>query len=112
MADLHHVLDRAAHIACVDQPDRVAGAREAVESGIPKLTLQPLVENCIRHGLNGELEQISIIVSANEVDGLIEIAIQDDGRGMSGEMLEKLLSGAAASDSGGGLGFRNISERI
>ncbi len=83
-----------------------------MDAKIPKLTLQPLVENCIRHGLNGELEQIGIIVSANEVDGLIEISIQDDGRGMSVEMLEKLLSGAAPSDSGGGLGFRNINERI
>lgn len=79
---------------------------------LPKLTIQPLVENSIRHGLSGGRETVSILLSSRIHHNLVEIEVRDDGNGMDAETLEKLLQGAVTSEEGSGLGFRNINDRI
>ena len=61
---------------------------------IPKLILQPLVENCIYHGirLSGE-EGLIRISSRIEEDRILVICVRDTGIGMSPEKIEEVLSG-------------------
>ena len=57
---------------------------------VPKLILQPLVENAVLHGLN-DRESGVISISAAEIgEGKLRITVSDDGSGISQEMLDKL----------------------
>jgi hypothetical protein len=51
---------------------------------VPRLILQPLVENCIKHGLNGSTGTVTIRLSATEVDDDWMLEVEDDGRGTAG----------------------------
>jgi len=55
---------------------------------IPKLLLQPLVENCIRYSCHKEMLSITIIGTA--VDGIAVLHVKDDGDGISDKDLNKL----------------------
>ena len=84
---------------------------------IPKLTIQPIVENAIRHGLEGMVSGGRVTLSAYRTDGYIVIRVSDNGCGMSEERLEEvrnMLSGGEISSSPGntGIGLANINERI
>ncbi len=79
---------------------------------LPKVTLQPLVENCIRHGLVGERETISILISSRILEDTVLIEVQDDGAGMTSDTLEQLVNGSAVSKNGNSIGFRNVNDRI
>lgn len=79
---------------------------------IPKITLQPIVENSIMHGIREKREMrgnIEITASMEGSDLLIVVA--DDGVGMDGEKLEKLEMGLCES-SGSSYGIKNIRERL
>lgn len=50
-----------------------------LQKSIPHLILQPLVENCIKHGLTGSLDVVTIrLVGASEANGWV-LSIEDDG---------------------------------
>lgn len=60
---------------------------------IPRLILQPIVENSIVHGFS-EMEDMGLIdVSARCEDGFLVITIRDNGKGMTEEEIMRLLSG-------------------
>lgn len=50
---------------------------------VPPMLLQPLVENCIRHGLEPKIEGGEIRISALITDGQLVIRIEDTGLGLS-----------------------------
>lgn len=54
---------------------------------MPKMILQPLVENTILHGLEGR-ENGYICVYASQTDSLLRVAVADDGWGMPQEMVD------------------------
>jgi two-component system, sensor histidine kinase YesM len=82
---------------------------------IPKLTVQPLVENALLHGLQqkrggaGRLE-----VGASVAGGDIEISVRDDGPGIPPAELEALKGriDAGSSEGEGGYGLVNVNERL
>lgn len=78
---------------------------------IPKLTLQPLVENSIYHGIKMQREKGQISIFAMEIGDNIEIKVVDNGAGMSEERLSELR---AAIDHGEkvGFGLRTVDERL
>lgn len=78
---------------------------------IPKLTLQPLVENAIQHALEQMIETCVIHIEAFEQDGQIIITVEDNGPGIGEDVLENWQLGTAAV-KGTGIGLRNIHERI
>ncbi|MFW5436075.1 cache domain-containing sensor histidine kinase [Paenibacillus apiarius] len=52
---------------------------------VPKMTLQPLVENYFKHGLDRGLTSGKLIIRSrfiDEPDGLVELIVEDNGRGM------------------------------
>ena len=70
---------------------------------LPALTIQPLVENAIRHGVRIRKKGIVEIVS-KQIPGFHEIVISDNGKGFEPEELEKA--------SGTHIGIRNVRERV
>jgi two-component system sensor histidine kinase YesM len=83
-----------------------------LECSVPKIILQPLVENCILHGiLEKESERGTITINAREDGGDMAIDVADDGVGMSDDQLAGVLNGSGSKMTGG-FGVRNIQERI
>ena len=79
-----------------------------------KLTVQPLLENAIYHGMAGADEDGLILVDAyREGDDLI-IDVTDNGVGMTPEVAAALLSDQRPElrTSGSGIGVRNVHRRI
>ena len=70
---------------------------------IPALTVQPLVENAIRHGIRG-VENGIVCVSSKKAGDFYEIMISDNGRGFDVQ--------AAENASGTHIGLHNVKERI
>lgn len=87
---------------------------------IPKMLVQPLVENAVRHGVEPKVERGCVIVKMTILkNGKIGIEIRDDGCGMDMETLEnqrkKLEKGIFMEDdiiNTTGLGLRNVSRRM
>lgn len=52
---------------------------------VPPFILQPLLENCIRHAMR-EVEPLTIVISSRSTEDGIEVAVEDDGIGMSEEV--------------------------
>ncbi len=84
---------------------------------IPKMSLQPIVENAICHGIEELAEDASIYIKALEYDGYFVLEITDSGRGMTPqqvEELEKKIAGEieVSGGSGNGIGLKNVQDRI
>ena len=60
------------------------------EIGIPKLSLQPLVENAIIHGLKDTTLGGEIHIEAKKMGNILEICVSDNGTGMNLEKLDRL----------------------
>lgn len=78
---------------------------------IPHMTLQPLVENSIYHGVEKMLTPCAVSVSIKEDGDWMVITVSDNGPGMSPEELEAVRSFTAES-KGHGIGLKNIYERL
>lgn len=77
---------------------------------LPPLTLQPLVENAIKHGLLPRDEGGLVSITVEECEGNLMIKVVDNGVGMSKEIAMKLLS--ESEDDGDSIGFRNVNARL
>jgi hypothetical protein len=72
---------------------------ELLDVSIPPLSLQPLVENSIKHGLEPKLEGGSVHLTARTADGALQLDVEDDGLGFS-------------PHPGAGVGLANLRDRI
>ena len=70
---------------------------------VPALTVQPLVENAIRHGVRGEAAGV-VTVTTRRIDGFHEITIRDNGRGFD---VRRPTPGDGAH-----IGIGNVRERL
>ncbi len=77
---------------------------------MPKLTLQPIVENAIYHGIKPTGRRGRLTITIKQAGASIEIRIIDDGVGMSEEALAHIIGEARADDAG--FGLRNVYERL
>ena len=87
---------------------------EARTARIPKLLLQPVVENSIVHGLAGKPGFGALILEAERSGDLLTVRIMDDGLGLPPDRLAELRAGAppAAPAKGRHIGLANVRERI
>ena len=67
-------------------------APEAEHFVIPKLILQPLVENCIYHGIRLKGEPGIIRITAGVQDGELILKVRDTGVGMTQEQIDRIMS--------------------
>lgn len=78
---------------------------------LPKMVLQPLVENAIYHGIDNVLERCEVSVSALEKENHIFLEVRDTGPGMDRERLTAVRN-FTAKPRGHGIGLKNIKERL
>ena len=76
---------------------------EALETFVPSMIVQPLVENAIKHGISPRLEGGRIVIRARREDGVAIIEIEDNGTGLPRE---------AEQGDGLGIGLTNVNERL
>ena len=85
---------------------------DALSVEVPKLLLQPLVENALFHGIL-PIGKGMIKLVARLADGRLWITLLDDGAGIAPDVLEKLLSGATVSARGyNQIGLGNVNDRL
>ena len=84
-------------------------APEVLTVTIPVLSLQPLVENAIRHGLAGKPGPGRVTILAEDLDRDAVIHIEDDGVGEDPERIRRVLAGDVISDS---VGLGNVDGRL
>lgn len=80
---------------------------------IPKITLQPLVENSIYHGIrikDGKSGKIKI--SAFRKDNDVYVEVEDNGSGMTDNEIEKMNRSIQRTDTEIGYGIRNVNRRL
>lgn len=83
---------------------------------IPKLMIQPLVENALSHGIRNKRGKGVITVIGRKKGDYIEFEVQDNGKGMSEEELNRLRKRLIRNDTNivenSGFGLVNVNERI
>ena len=83
-------------------------APEVLPVAMPFLTLQPLVENAVQHGVERAEGGGSVQVSGEAQGEDCVIAVEDDGPGMTPERARDVLAGRG----GGSLGLANVDRRL
>jgi two-component system LytT family sensor kinase len=84
--------------------DVPAQTRSAV---VPAMSVQPLVENAVRHGVERRAGSGRLSVSARVVGSDVELSVTDDGVGIDPARIPAVLAGA-----GGGIGLSNVDARL
>ncbi len=84
---------------------------------IPKMSLQPIVENAILHGIEPLSEDTTIYIKGWMEEDVCIVEITDAGCGMTEEQLEKLRTKIAGKvdangGKGNGIGLKNVQDRI
>ncbi|MFC4599837.1 ATP-binding protein [Cohnella hongkongensis] len=87
---------------------------ETTDPMIPPFTIQPLVENAVRHGYGAESEALTVVISVRRTEEGVEIRVTDNGVGMSAELIERWRSEhkLPRSESSGGIGLSNVNRRL
>lgn len=83
---------------------------QLLECKVPVLTIQPLVENAIKHGILPKPGQGTVQISASKHENEMLIVIRDDGVGIDTELQTKVLT--PGFGSGNGVGMSNVHERL
>jgi two-component system, LytTR family, sensor kinase len=85
----------------IDVPESTRG------TVVPAMSVQPLVENAVRHGVERGAGTGRVTISARIVGGDVQLRVSDDGVGIEPERLQAVLAGA-----GGGIGVSNVDARL
>ncbi|ABB14404.1 sensor histidine kinase [Carboxydothermus hydrogenoformans Z-2901] len=84
--------------------------RELLNYQFPVLTLQPLVENAVKHGITPKESQGTVLIRIKRDGEKINVEIKDDGVGISPSMVGRVLE--PGFGSGNGVGMSNVHERL
>ncbi len=79
---------------------------------MPKLILQPIVENAIIYGITDDHKDINIEISAYTKDSELFIEIMDDGPGIHRDIVEEILRTQSDKNRFSKVGLNNINQRI
>jgi two-component system LytT family sensor kinase len=85
----------------IDIPEQV---RDAV---VPAMSIQPLAENAVRHGIERRAGSGQVSITAQVVGDDVELRVTDDGTGIEPERVPVVLAG-----TGGGIGLSNVDSRL
>ncbi|MCM3090599.1 MULTISPECIES: sensor histidine kinase [unclassified Cytobacillus] len=85
---------------------------EALLERIPPLTLQPIVENAVKHGIKDKEQDCLIKIEIMKRDGVTIVKVEDNGQGMSKERADQIGKETLTSKSGSGLALYNINRRL
>src|SRR5450755_1279562 len=82
-------------------------APEALPAIVPALSVQPLVENAVRHGIERRAGDGRIRIVGRVIGPDVELRVSDDGSGIEPARVAAVLAGA-----GGGIGLANVDGRL
>lgn len=90
---------------------------QLMKQEVPKMSLQPLVENSVIHGMENIAEDAALSIRAEQYEGKCMVEVYDTGNGMSSEQVEKINARIAGKlektgGSGNGIGLKNVQDRI
>lgn len=86
-----------------------------LDTPMPSMILQPVVENCVNHGIREMLGEGCIKLEVCRIDDIVVVSISDNGKGLSEETINDILNGSLKHDpksSGGGIGLDNVIARL
>ncbi|WDV46374.1 histidine kinase [Clostridiaceae bacterium M8S5] len=102
--------DKFKYVVITDNTDKIY---------VPKMTLQPIIENCFKYGIKKTKKKVIILIQTKKIDNNIYLEIIDTGGGINIEILselkkhlkneKKILSSDELSTK---LGLKNINKRI
>ncbi len=75
-----------------------------------KITLQPIIENAIYHGLDRMVDEGEIQIGVHSRGENLVFTVEDNGIGMTREQCREILEGSAGDKTG--IGIRNVNNRI
>lgn len=91
-------------------------AEDALEDSIPRIAIQPIVENAINHGLRNSHREKMVKIEAYHEDENLIVKVWDNGVGMTQEVCQELLaeevSEKAEKEKSTSIGLRNINARM
>lgn len=81
---------------------------------VPKLILQPIIENSIVHGMDGEISFIEVKIEGRVEGEDIIFRIRDNGKGIDADKINMMLQVSESNNKNGfnGMGIKNVNERI
>ena len=83
---------------------------------VPSMILQPIVENCIKHGFHEIDWEKKIDISITGEDRNIVISVRDNGIGIPGNIIEKIMNNTISEDKNApkrdGIGLDNVITRL
>lgn len=79
---------------------------------IPKLTLQPLVENSIYHGLKQKTDKGMLEIRGYREENTVKIEVIDDGAGMDEELIVRILNKASNTHKSSDFGLHSVNYRL
>lgn len=85
---------------------------QTLHQKIPPLTLQPIVENAIKHGIKNKETDCEIMIEIKRQDGHVFVSVKDNGDGIESKRLQKVAKEILPSDKGTGLGLYNVNRRL
>lgn len=77
-----------------------------------KLILQPIVENCIYHGLKNKIDRGKITIGAKRENGFLVLWVSDNGYGMRPQAIDALYHSFEDGVVSDGVGLKNIYQRV
>lgn len=88
--------------------------RELLQEKVPRLSLQPLVENAIQHGLKNKRGEKQIRIIAYLHDNKLYVAVEDNGVGMDETKINSQLENSVTEvlQKGTSIGIDNINARV
>lgn len=75
-----------------------------------KITLQPIIENALYHGLNGLVDDGEIRISVRREGEDIVFSVRDNGSGMTQEQIDAIMSKERSDQAG--IGIKNVDDRL
>lgn len=85
---------------------------EAADLLIPRLSLQPLIENSMVHGIDDKVASCILLIHAHMENGVCTISVSDNGQGICGSKLASIRQALTANESSGHLGLQNVYTRF
>lgn len=87
---------------------------DILNDSIPRISIQPLVENALNHGLRNSHNKKAVTIRAKKQDMNLQIIVEDNGVGMTRDQIDQLLNlkDQNTLDKATSIGLRNIDSRM
>lgn len=84
--------------------------RDLLEAEVPRLSIQPLVENAVKHGITPMLTNGTVLIRVDRIESDLFVEIIDDGLGIEVNRLKDVFLPEVGS--GNGVGLANVQARL